>query len=69
MRGGIDGDEKEKRELVFGKNLIDIEQKTITQLLVDEVQVRYRISCFLADYIGVSSFLHIPNRQFNTLVP
>jgi cation-transporting ATPase 13A2 len=69
MRGGIDGDEKEKRELVFGKNLIDIEQKTITQLLVDEVQVRYHISCFLADYIGVSSFLHIPNRQFNTLVP
>jgi hypothetical protein len=37
IRTGIDGDEKEMRELVFGKNLIDIEQKSIPQLLVDEV--------------------------------
>lgn len=36
IRAGIDGDEKESRELVFGKNLIDIKQKTISQLLVDE---------------------------------
>lgn len=39
MRIGIDGEEKEHRELVFGKNLIDIKQKTIPQLLVDEVRV------------------------------
>jgi cation-transporting ATPase 13A2 len=37
IRAGIDGDEKEIRELVFGKNLIDIKQKTIPQLLIDEV--------------------------------
>jgi cation-transporting ATPase 13A3/4/5 len=37
IRAGIDGDEKENRELIFGKNLIDIQQKTIPQLLVDEV--------------------------------
>jgi cation-transporting ATPase 13A2 len=37
IRAGIDGDEKENRELVFGKNLIDIKQKTIPQLLIDEV--------------------------------
>lgn len=37
IRAGIDGDEKEKRELVFGNNLIDIQQKSIPQLLVDEV--------------------------------
>lgn len=37
IRTGIDGDEKEMRELVFGENLIDIEQKSIPQLLVDEV--------------------------------
>jgi cation-transporting P-type ATPase 13A2 len=37
MRTGIDGDEKENRELVFGKNLIDIQEKSITQLLFDEV--------------------------------
>lgn len=37
IRAGIDGDEKEMRELVFGKNLIDIQQKSMPQLLVDEV--------------------------------
>ncbi|KAI0012819.1 hypothetical protein F4779DRAFT_566997 [Xylariaceae sp. FL0662B] len=37
LRGGIDGDEKDQRERVFGANLIDIKQKSITQLLVDEV--------------------------------
>lgn len=41
IRAGIDGDEKENRELVFGKNLIDITQKTIPQLLVDEVRFHY----------------------------
>ncbi|KAI1331917.1 hypothetical protein F5Y16DRAFT_421244 [Xylariaceae sp. FL0255] len=37
IRTGIDGDEKDQRECVFGPNLIDIEQKSIPQLLVDEV--------------------------------
>jgi cation-transporting ATPase 13A2 len=41
MRVGIDGEEKENRELVFGKNLIDIKQKTVPQLLVDEVRIWY----------------------------
>lgn len=36
IRAGIDGEEQENRELVFGKNLIDIKEKTIPQLLVDE---------------------------------
>ncbi|KAG9232990.1 hypothetical protein BJ875DRAFT_379522 [Amylocarpus encephaloides] len=36
IRAGIDGDEKENRELIFGRNIIDIKQKTIPQLLVDE---------------------------------
>lgn len=39
IRAGIDSDEKENRELVFGKNMIDIKQKTIPQLLVDEVGI------------------------------
>jgi len=37
IRAGIDGDEKESRDIAFGKNLIDMKQKTILQLLVDEV--------------------------------
>lgn len=36
IRAGIGSDEKENREHVFGKNIIDIKQKTIPQLLVDE---------------------------------
>lgn len=37
IRAGLDGDEKTYRGLVFGKNVIDIEQKSVSQLLVDEV--------------------------------
>lgn len=37
IRSGISGEEKENRELVFGNNMIDIKQKTVPQLLVDEV--------------------------------
>lgn len=39
LRTGLDADEKAHRALVFGKNLIDIEQKSIPQLLVDEVSL------------------------------
>ncbi|KAL2135550.1 hypothetical protein VTI74DRAFT_8029 [Chaetomium olivicolor] len=37
IRAGIDSDEKSHREVVFGSNLIDIEQKSVFRLLVDEV--------------------------------
>ncbi|KAH8887480.1 hypothetical protein GQ53DRAFT_844334 [Thozetella sp. PMI_491] len=37
LRAGIDIDEKSHRDLVFGQNLIDIEQKSMFRLLVDEV--------------------------------
>lgn len=37
VRSGIDMNEKEHRNLVFGANVIDIEEKSIMQLLVDEV--------------------------------
>ncbi|KAK4193092.1 vacuolar cation-transporting ATPase YPK9 [Podospora australis] len=36
IRGGIDSEEKSYRDVVFGQNLIDIEQKSIFRLLVDE---------------------------------
>lgn len=38
IRSGIDGDEKTHRSLVFGDNVIDIKEKTVMQLLVDEVR-------------------------------
>ncbi|SPB48979.1 unnamed protein product [Aspergillus niger] len=36
MRAGLDADDRDSREQVFGKNLIDIQQKTAIQLLMDE---------------------------------
>lgn len=37
VRSGLDIDERHVREVVFGNNDIDIEEKSIPQLLVDEV--------------------------------
>ena len=36
LRTGIDGDSRNQRNLVFGDNVIDIEEKSTRQLLVDE---------------------------------
>jgi cation-transporting P-type ATPase 13A2 len=40
VRSGLDADEKSVRETIFGNNLIDIEQKSVGTLLVDEVMLR-----------------------------
>ncbi|SPQ21687.1 c1eb0dc3-0464-4a13-8161-56535fb40a3e [Thermothielavioides terrestris] len=37
VRAGIDSEEKSHRDIIFGRNLIDIEQKSLFRLLVDEV--------------------------------
>ena len=37
VRAGLDSDEKNIRQTLFGNNLIDIEEKQMSQLLVDEV--------------------------------
>ena len=47
IRMGLDSDERYRRELVFGKNEIDIEQKSIPQLLVDEASIRLAIYLFV----------------------
>lgn len=39
MRAGLDAEDRDSRELIFGKNLIEIQQKSVPQLLVDEVGV------------------------------
>ncbi|DAA75462.1 TPA_exp: putative P-type ATPase [Trichophyton benhamiae CBS 112371] len=36
LRRGLDADERESREQVFGANIIDIQAKTIPQILLDE---------------------------------
>lgn len=42
IRAGLDSDERHRREQVFGLNQIDIQQKSIPQLLVDEVGSSFR---------------------------
>ncbi|GKZ51553.1 hypothetical protein AbraIFM66951_006106 [Aspergillus brasiliensis] len=50
MRAGLDADDRDSREQVFGKNLIDIQQKSILHLLMDETMNRLRhISLFECD--------------------
>jgi len=39
LRAGLDSDERDRRDQVFGKNMIEIQQKTVPQLLVDEVRM------------------------------
>jgi cation-transporting ATPase 13A2 len=69
IRAGIDGDEKNIRESVFGKNLIDIKQKAIPQLLVDEVCSAIASNQFYkTNLLGLPPILCLPNRQFNSLV-
>ena len=43
IRVGLDSDERYRREQVFGMNQIDIKQKSIPQLLIDEVLARLSI--------------------------
>lgn len=37
LRLGLDADERDQRDQVFGKNIIEVTQKSIPQLLLDEV--------------------------------
>lgn len=83
VRSGIDMNEKEHRNLVFGANVIDIEEKSIMQLLIDEVR-QYPLSrIVLVDYvmwiyggvlkltcepIGFPPLLRVSNSQFGSLV-
>ena len=39
LRAGLDADEQDIRDQVFGKNMIEIREKTIAQLLLDEVWI------------------------------
>ena len=74
-RSGVDAEEKSTREVVFGSNLIDIEQKPIPKLLVDEVG-RLSVPTVLNAMIrrllifpGAAPLLCLSNREPNSVVP
>lgn len=79
VRSGLDSDEKVMRDIIFGNNLIDIAQKSVGQLLVDEVSVfefcpvfLVAIGCcgllFNRTLTGVAPILHISDCKFGTMV-
>ena len=72
-RSGVDAEDKSIREAVFGSNLIDIEQKSIPKLLVDEVCSKAILTLGMMSErtltsLGSASVLHIPDRELNSLV-
>jgi len=67
LREGLDSDERDIRDQVFGKNVLDIQQKSIPQLLIDEVRSQHNLTTLLIS-AGVSSLLRISNCQSSTLV-
>lgn len=69
IRAGLDSDERYRRGQVFGKNQIDIQQKSIPQLLVDEVSGYSATSSNSLIVLGISSFLYLPDCEPDPLVP
>ena len=65
MRGGLDADDRDSREQIFGNNILDIKQKPVSQLLIDEVSVKILDNNLFSIFSwekGFSSILYIPNR-------
>jgi hypothetical protein len=64
MRIGLDADDHDSRAQIFGANVIDIQQKSIIQLLIDEVRAMLLITYCQVQILtkeGVSPVLHLPN--------
>lgn len=72
MRSGLDADDRDSREQIFGGNIVDIKQKSVPELLVDEVST-FLSPCHTAPILtkqkGISSILYFPSCQFSSLVP
>lgn len=61
LREGLDSEERDPRDQVFGKNIIEIQQKTIPELLLDEVCAPLSMLQLQLTSPGFPSFLHLPN--------
>lgn len=76
VRSGLDSDHTAIREVIFGSNLIDIEEKSVGQLLVDEVgnslskdiQSHCLETLRILTQPGASPLLHFPDRQPSSVV-
>lgn len=72
VRPGLNSEEKAMRKVIFGNNLIDIEQKPMGQLLLDEAGLHGRegrsLCSMLTELAGAAPFLYLPDSQPSTLV-
>lgn len=71
IRAGIDQEEKSHRDVVFGPNLVDIEQKSIFRLLVDEVSSSLMVmrNCgYKLTLSGIPPILRLSDRQSDPVV-
>ena len=67
LREGLDSDKRDIRDQIFGKNVLEIQQKSISRLLMDEVGLQHYILTSLISS-GIAPILHIPSCQFGTVV-
>jgi hypothetical protein len=68
MREGLDADERDSRERLFERNAIEISQKTIPQLLVDEVGLLFLCLWLYLTISGLPPLLHLPSCKFASMV-
>lgn len=69
IRAGLDGEERVRRGKVFGKNQLDVQQKSLVALLVDEVSQGFICHRALVSHVpGPSPVLCLSGCQSHTLV-
>lgn len=74
MRIGLGSDERHRREQVFDKNHIDIKEKTVAQLLVDEVRaglgsvISWNREPYAYTWAGFPPFLYLSNCKSHIVV-
>ena len=70
MQSGLEESVRQQRLTLFGQNEIDIEEKSVLSLLVDEVRVIQILATGteLTPHLDHPSFLCVPNRHYHRLV-
>lgn len=71
MRSGLDADDRDSREQIFGKNLVDIQQKPLFQLLIDEVSDEALIALYRRGVLtskGLSPILYLSTCEPHSVV-
>ena len=68
LRQGLDADERDQRQQVFGANAINIIQRSIPQLLLDEVCNQDGLMTCELTCSGIPSFLYLSSGELTPMV-